>query len=843
MRRSLGSRFIAFVCGNDLSRYYILALFLLALGPRVLGLRLFFTVDERPYIERSVKFLLALLYGGWEQTFRGHEPAVMPMWGVSLGIVGKYVLQLGRPQAITDLKEFVWMLPVQPIDLDFLPAFRFFTVLVTSLSVVGVYLLVRRLFGDKIALLSAIIMALDPFYLAHSRFVHMDALGASFMTLSFLSFLVYLWGGRSWPYVVFSGIGAGLACLTRSPSFSIALWVFLAAVVAYLHQGGSNDLSRHYDGWGRLRPLIVALALWGGVTVLTFAVLWPAMWVNPLGVLYEVIWSALFRYASVPRHEHFNYFMGVTGPDPGPLFYPAALLLRATPLMLAGFAFCLIFLARKSDSQSKMAAISLLIYVVGFVAFMTLGVSKVDRYVLSVFPAVDILAALGLYELFRAACSRFKLTATEGAEFTEVKNRSLRAFCVLCGSILILQAGFSLPHYPYYLSYYNPLVGGARQAVKTLAVGWGEGLDEAARYLNKQENAPHLIAASLYSQQFAPFFAGTTTSMKSSWFSGDYAVLYLSHVQRGMPDPELLGYFLSMKPEHVVRLKGIDYAFIYRVPQDFPRDLLPIERRQEKRLGDELLFLGYTLDASRVAQGGDIYLDLYWQCLRPMPEDYSISLKLLNAVHRVWGQLDGYPIAPWGVAATRYWQPGRIYLDSRELAFLPGTPPGVYQLEATVYVPDSGRQLQPALDLGVVEVPHMEAPALEKLDIEHPLTADFGGKARLLGYKLERRSGVELRLTLFWQALAEMNQDYTIFVHLVDEEGRMWTQGDSQPADGFYPTTGWQEGEIVRDPHDLLIPPEAPRSGYRLGVGLYLASTGERLILADGGDTVWIDTD
>ncbi len=836
MRRSLSSRFIVFVCSNDLSRYYVVALFVLALAPRVLGLRAFFTVDERPYIERSVKFLLALLYGGWEQTFRGHEPAVIPMWGVSLGIVGKYLLQLGRPQAIADLKEFVWMIPVQPIDLDFLPAFRLFTVLVTSLSVVGVYLLARRLFDDKIALLSAVIMALDPFYLAHSRFVHMDALGASFMTLSFLSFLVYLWGGRSWRYVVFSGIGAGLACLTRSPSFSIALWVFLAAVVAYLYE------SRKLE-WGRIRPLIVALALWAGVTAFTFAVLWPAMWVNPLGVLYEMIWSALFRYASAPRHEHFNYFMGVTGPDPGPLFYPVALLLRITPLTLVGF-LGLIFLARKSSTRSKMAAISLLLYAVGFTAFMTLGVSKVDRYILSVFPAVDILAAVGLYELFQVVASRFKLIAAEGTEFTEVKTKSLRVLGVLCGSILVLQAGFSLPHYPYYLSYYNPLVGGARQAVKTLAVGWGEGLDEAARYLNKQENAKHVIAASLYSQQFAPFFVGTPTSMKSSWFSGDYVVLYLSHIQRGMPDPELLDYFLSMTPEHVVRLKGIDYASIYRVPQDFPRELLPIEHRQERRLGDELLFRGYTLDASRVEQGGDIYLDLYWQCLKPMQEDYSVSLKLLNAVHRVWGQLDGYPVAPWGVAPTRYWQPGRIYLDSRELAFLPGTPPGVYQLEATVYVPDSGRQLPPGLSLDVVAVPHREAPALEKLDLEHPLTADFGGIVRLLGYNLERRPGGGLGLTLFWQALTDMDQDYTVFVHLVDEGGNLWSQGDSQPADGFYPTTEWQEGELVRDPHDLLIPPEAPRGGYRLGVGLYLASTGERLPIADGGgDTVWINVE
>jgi hypothetical protein len=39
--------------------------------------------------------------------------------------------------------------------------------------------------------------------------------------------------------------------------------------------------------------------------------------------------------------------------------------------------------------------------------------------------------------------------------------------------------------FPYYLSYYNPLMGGPRKAPQVMQIGWGEGLDQAGRYLDR----------------------------------------------------------------------------------------------------------------------------------------------------------------------------------------------------------------------------------------------------------------------------------------------------------------------------------------------------------------------
>ena len=119
--------------------------------------------------------------------------------------------------------------------------------------------------------------------------------------------------------------------------------------------------------------------------------------------------------------------------------------------------------------------------------------------------------------------------------------------------------------------------------------------------------------------------------------------------------------------------------------------------------------------------------------------------------------------------------------------------------------------------------------------MDHPLEVDLGGEVRLLGYNIESgfRPGDGIHLTLFWQALGEMDKDYTVFTHLTDAKGHIWGQKDNPPVDGFYPTTGWEMGEIVRDQYDILISPDAPPGEYQIEVGMYLAETGERLLVVD----------
>jgi hypothetical protein len=221
-----------------------------------------------------------------------------------------------------------------------------------------------------------------------------------------------------------------------------------------------------------------------------------------------------------------------------------------------------------------------------------------------------------------------------------------------------------------------------------------------------------------------------------------------------------------------------------------------------------------------------------------MRESYLVYLKLVNNVYHIWGQVDGIPLG--GQLSTNWWQEGVVIRDPWEIRVLPGTPPGVYHVEVILYDAENQQGLESTgggqLLLGPLEIPWRGSPPVSSLDIEHPVEASLGDKARLLGYNVESgfRPGDNIHLTLFWQCLGKMRQNYTVFTHLVDERGSIMAQKDNPPVDGFYPTTEWEVGEIVRDQYDLIISPEVPPGQYQLEIGMYLAETGERLRVSDG---------
>jgi len=113
--------------------------------------------------------------------------------------------------------------------------------------------------------------------------------------------------------------------------------------------------------------------------------------------------------------------------------------------------------------------------------------------------------------------------------------------------------------------------------------------------------------------------------------------------------------------------------------------------------------------------------------------------------------------------------------------------------------------------------------------------ADFGGQISLLGHSPVPEkivAGEILPLTFMWQAHAEISRDYKVFVHLVDGEGRIVAQRDSEAVGGWRPTTSWPVGESIRDNHGLLIPESMLAGEYELIAGLYDAE-GDRLPVRD----------
>jgi hypothetical protein len=82
-----------------------------------------------------------------------------------------------------------------------------------------------------------------------------------------------------------------------------------------------------------------------------------------------------------------------------------------------------------------------------------------------------------------------------------------------------------------------------------------------------------------------------------------------------------------------------------------------------------------------------------------------------------------------------------------------------------------------------------------------------------------------------------MEEDYTVFVQVVDEQDRIVGQADSWPLQGTFPTSQWLMGEILWDPYLVRLSEDLQPGQYRLYVGWYLLGTQRRLSVVDEAGT------
>src|SRR4051812_14134608 len=201
------------------------AIFLLSLVARLVAHDLVITADEDNWMRRAGGFTYGLLNGQLGRTYQNGHPGVTTMWVAMLTLGPQRMVQYTdrvHNQRLIGRVDGFW---------DALVAARPGFALVTSLLVTLIAGLAWRLFGPLVGILAGLIVGLEPFLLAISQLVHMDAILSGCMVASVLMALVR-WtrgGGRRW--LVGSGALAGLAILSKVPA------VFLLAYVPALGVG------------------------------------------------------------------------------------------------------------------------------------------------------------------------------------------------------------------------------------------------------------------------------------------------------------------------------------------------------------------------------------------------------------------------------------------------------------------------------------------------------------------------------------------------------------------------------------------------------------------------------
>lgn len=257
------------------------------------------------------------------------------------------------------------------------------------------------------------------------------------------------------------------------------------------------------------------------------------------------------------------------------------------------------------------------------------------------------------------------------------------------------------------------------------------------------------------------------------------------------------------------------------------------------RFGDSIRLVGFDLRPKSTDPGGKVSTTLCWKALAPTTENYAYFVHFLGPNDSIVGARDTHP--GLGRFPTSQWTPGDSFCDVVRVPVTEGAPaPAVYDVEIGWYEPETGKRL-PArrpdgspielVTVGKIEIVPGAPPAVAA---PNPVTADLGGRVRLLGYAIDDRGsqvtpGQAVYITLYWQARSPLTADYTVFVHLADPFSSPRVQDDGQPRDGSYPTSYWDVGQVVTDTHTLMVPNDLPPGQYLVIVGMYLLETGERL--------------
>jgi hypothetical protein len=670
--------------------------------------------------------------------------------------------------------------------------------LVLAYSLIGrlsVALVARKLAGDWAGLAAAILLSFAPGFFLYSWMALADVPAMSLAALSLLLALHYWESGRRGGLIA-AGLALWASFMLKLLTLFVIPLLALLAVFRYLGPAASGQNTQR--GWWR--ALVVELGL------LAVSLLLPTLLVlliYDLPSLYEQVVATLWdmrRAYPLDAAQNWRRVFGLLGENWSLsvlALYGGLLLLRrrSRPALPVGLWLTLAPLALTNNAPLR------------------------PQHLVVLFPPLAILGGVALGEALHKATAAFKPGGWGG----RVKS--------LVGLALIVLYLISLP-------------GSIAVNTQRLSPQKRAKYRDVIHFLSEATQPDDLI---ITDNQWIVFAADRETPpplsdtgngrLKSGHLTAEELVDLTVAYQ---PQAILVwgGRFVDNVPSYmewvennyqVARFYGRKRA-IYMPPASPP---LPAYT-----FGGQILFLGYDPDSVKLQDDGTLTISLYWRALRPVERDYRVYLRLINGAYHVWGKQDARPF--WDGFPTNEWEVDQVVFDPREIPVLPGTPPGSYQLAVSLYDPYRGQALE--LDSGgelllePIEIPRRKPPTSTSLDIAHPQEAILGDKVRLLGYNMEGgfRPGDGIHLTLFWQCLEEIDRDYTTFTHLIDDKQNIWGQKDNQPVDGFYPTSQWEVGEVVRDQYDILISSETLPGEYQIEVGMYLAETGERLPVFQG---------
>jgi len=651
-------------------------------------------------------------------------------------------------------------------------AARLFSVLVGTATIPLLFAFARALFSTRVALTTALVLALAPFAIYYSQEVRMYGLVTLLALASWYLFVRLLDATPGKPR---TALLAMLYIVTTTAALYTqyyAAFILVAQIVVVMLHRWQNRRATTADH--RSTPIVYWLAAWSAIALLYLP--W-IVYAGPKLYSYVTAKVAIEKYAPLDPFTFLAQHLVALS-----IGHVTALtwLAWASVVMLG-----LVVVAGRQGTGKQTTCLLTYLAVplaLGYLVNLVYPFHPIrsERLLLFVAPAFCLLVALGIHALWnrRAWYGRFALlivttiSALSLADFYNVARYPQDDYRPLIAEMQTLAQtnDVFLAIYPWQIGYLEAYYTGAPlRIIETPSDVWIKNSAQMHRALDTlTEQRARLWLPALQTQgriledALDAYLREHAYSILDQWYGTTRLELFAF-----ADDPPL-----PRAPRHIVfEAASLNDTSVAREPLIAGQDIVRIR------------FVGNAR------------------------EPVTASFRLLDANGTVWAQSDRE------IARA---------LQRIGLAIPLGTPPGEYALRVTAYRTGDPKPLrvadseQTSVLLATIEVRALTQPNLAALP--HRTQVDFENGVRLVGYDVPTRvpPGVATPLTLFWQTTRELERDYLVQLQVHDARGNVFATTQNAPTRGIYPTTRWQSGELVRDPQTLFLRGNTPDGTYRL---------------------------
>lgn len=409
---------------------------------------------------------------------------------------------------------------------------RLISVFLSSITVALITLFTWEYISPFAGISSGIILSLLPFFLGFSQLATLESPIMFIFTASVYSFIKFLEKSFSKKWIIICGVLSGLALLVKQsnallfPLFGIfyVIWRF-------------PSLEKNYKKL--LHKKLVSLIIIPVIASLTFIILWPMPFLHLKEVIafHNAMWVRNTNLS--PPEVFFGRLMLV------PKIYYVVMFFITTPGVVLILFFIGVLRIDKKRTWIELCVLAWFAFpfIQSLYPFKQHGV----RYVIEIYAPLAIISGIGLEYL----CDKL--------HFGKLGKFGL--FGILITYLLIV----AIKQSPYYIDYFNEVVGGSSGVYKTkmFQLGWwGEGTAEAVYYVSKIAKPAQRVGVIFNQVSVAPLPKNIRVETYDKRKVFDYVILnYFSVLREGFDAAEI---YRDYKKIHSVFTNGAPIVDVYK---------------------------------------------------------------------------------------------------------------------------------------------------------------------------------------------------------------------------------------------------------------------------------------